>query len=422
MKRTRTSRTSRTSNRPTNAEACTSRTYSCEVAIIGGGLAGSALAVHLAKAGRRVAVFERDRFPRDKLCGEFLSPESGALLGELGCLPEVLERGAVPIRRARFSSARGRVLEFPLTGEGLGISRVALDEILFRQATVSGARTFEASLVKSTRERTVEGRRWIELDIERRDIGERPVPLAVTTRCLIDACGRDGRFGQRREATALRSSDRYVGLKKHHRPADSTQGGRLREELQDTVEVHAVDGGYCGLSFVEDDIVNVCMLLRKTTLTALASSRWHDVKQFLESQNPVLGQRLEALVPTDRPLVSVGRIPTFAREPASGHLLRIGDAAGTIAPLCGDGQAMALSSAKLLASLMAQLPGDLDAEQRERLQRDWRRIWRQRYATRLRIGRWLQRVVLEPRLAHFAFGVLHLFPGLVARLVRWTRG
>ena len=384
-------------------------------------LAGSALAVHLAKAGRRVAVFERDRFPRDKLCGEFLSPESGALLGELGCLPEVLERGAVPIRRARFSSGRGRVLEFPLTGEGLGISRVALDEILFRQATVSGARTFEASLVKCTRERTVEGRRWIELDIERRDIGERPAPLAVTARCLIDACGRDGRFGQGREVTARRSSDRYIGLKKHHRPADSRKGGRLREELQGTVEVHAFDGGYCGLSFVEDDIVNVCMLLRKTTITALASSRWHDVKQFLESQNPVLGQRIEALVPTDRPLVSVGRVPTFAREPAGGHVLRIGDAAGMIAPLCGDGQAMALSSAKLLASLMARLPGDFDEEQRARLQRDWRRSWHERYAARLRLGRWLQRVVLEPRLAHFAFGVLHLFPGLVARLVRWTR-
>ena len=112
----------------------------CDVAIAGGGPAGSALAIHLARAGRRVMLFERDRFPRDKLCGEFLSPEARALLLELGCLDEVLASGAVPIRRARFTSVRGRILEFPLPGEGLGISRAALDGILFRQAAASGTR------------------------------------------------------------------------------------------------------------------------------------------------------------------------------------------------------------------------------------------------------------------------------------------
>ena len=394
-----------------------------DVAIIGGGLSGSALAVHLARTGRRVAVFERDRFPRDKLCGEFLSPESGALLRELGCLDKVLDRGATPIRRARFTSTRGRVLEFPLPGEALGISRATLDEIVFRQAASSGARTFEASAVRGTRERCAEGGRWIELDIERREDGARPLRVSMDARCLVGAYGRDGRIdGERPKAAGeARRFDRCVGLKKHHRPVDSADGSRLRDELRHTVEIHAVEGGYCGLSFVENDTVNVCMLLRKRTITSLPSSRWPDVRRFLESQNRLLGRRLDGLSPTDRPQIAAGRVPAFAREPAGGHVLRIGDAAGMIAPLCGDGQAMALSSAKLLGELMTRLPSELDARERARLLRAWRRSWRRRYATRLRIGRLLQRVVLEPTVAHVAFGVLQLFPGLVSRLVRWTR-
>lgn len=393
----------------------------CEVAIIGGGLAGSALAVHLARAGRGVALFERDRFPRDKLCGEFLSPESSALLRDLGCLAQVLERGAVPIRQARLSSVRGRVLEVPLPGEGLGISRAALDEILFKQAAACGAGTFEASEVKTTREGGGEGTSWLELDVEQRSAGDRPARRVVTARCLVGAYGREGRLGRTGGDTSPHRSDPCVGLKKHHRPAANTSGDRLREELRGTVEIHTVDGGYCGLSFVEDDTVNVCMLLRKKTLTSLTSPRWPDVRHFLESQNPVLAQRLNALVPTDRPLLAVGRIPAGVKEPAHGHVLCVGDAAGMIAPLCGDGQAMALSSAKLLATLFARLPGDIDSAHRERLGRDWRRQWRKHYTGRLRLGRWLQRVVLEPRLAHGAFAVLARFPGLTRRLVRCTR-
>ena len=180
------------------------------------------------------------------------------------------------------------VLEFALPGEGLGISRAVLDGILFRRAAASGARTSEGSLVKGTRERVVRGTRAIELDIERRSPGEPASMLAVEARCLVTAYGREGRLGDEREGSVLsRANERYVGLKKHHRPAGSAEGSRLRDELRDAVEIHAVEGGYCGLSFVEGDTVNVCMLLRGTTLTALATSRWPDVRRFLEEGNKV---------------------------------------------------------------------------------------------------------------------------------------
>ncbi len=406
---------------PSDSEPCDPEP--CDIAIIGGGLAGSALAIRLARAGRRVTLFERDRFPRDKLCGEFLSPESRDLLRELGCLRAVLEQGAVPIRRARFSSIRGRVLELSLPGEGLGISRAVLDELLFRQATASGARTFEGSEVKRTREGSAEDSGWIELEVgQRRESGDLHT-MSVRARCAVGAYGRHSRLDRDQGGASAREPPSPVAFKKHHRPASGPRGEKLRRELAAAVEIHATRGGYCGLAFVENDTVNVCMLLRKEFIISLPSSRWPHVRDALGSDNPVLAERLAALVPVagDR-LLTVGQIPIRSKEPVRGHVLYVGDAAGMIAPLCGDGQAMALSSAKLLAELIERLPVDFGSEQREELVRAWTRSWRQNYARRMWLGRCLQRLLLRPRIAHHALGVLGCCPALAQGLMRWTRG
>ncbi len=89
--------------------------------------------------------------------------------------------------------------------------------------------------------------------------------------------------------------------------------------------------------------------------------------------------------------------------------------------MCGDGQAMALSSAKLLSPLLESLPTEFSSAQRDQLLRTWEHRWRRNYARRLWLGRCLQRLILRPRLAHCAFVALAGFPGLTRRLIRWTR-
>ena len=111
-----------------------------EIAVIGGGIAGSALAALLAGAGRDVLLLEKDAFPRDKLCGEFLSAESSKLLDRVGCLQEVLALGPARITQARFFSASGRDAVLDLQGEALGLSRRSLDEALFGHAARRGLR------------------------------------------------------------------------------------------------------------------------------------------------------------------------------------------------------------------------------------------------------------------------------------------
>src|SRR3954451_11220599 len=108
-----------------------------DVAIAGAGLAGAALALALAKAGARVALLDPARFPRDKLCGEFLSPECWGVLDDLGLADAVRRRDYHAIRRVRITTPSGRGLDVEVIGidglPGLGLSRSVLDDLIVQQ-------------------------------------------------------------------------------------------------------------------------------------------------------------------------------------------------------------------------------------------------------------------------------------------------
>src|SRR4051794_12506993 len=109
-----------------------------DVIVIGGGPAGSAAAIQLAGKGLRVRLYEKKQFPRPKLCGGFLSPESLADLEQLGVMPQVLAAGAQPVSRTVISAPSGAVAVAPLPAPALAISRERLDAILLEQAARSG--------------------------------------------------------------------------------------------------------------------------------------------------------------------------------------------------------------------------------------------------------------------------------------------
>ena len=267
------------------------RTRSYEFAVVGGGLAGSALAIHLAQANRNIALFEKDHLPRDKLCGEFLSPESQALLKEIGCLDEVLAQGGVPIRQARFTSSAGAVLEVALPGTGLGVSRRVLDAIVLRRAAACGATLYEGNEVIEITEST-ESAESAESGAATKDRAEvRTRSEAIATDCPIAAYGRFSRLDRAHDRAFVRQAHPHLGFKKHHRPTDDAAGRRLRDTLHETVEIHTFPGGYCGISEIEAGHVNVCMLVAKNFVAGLATSRWESIHDALCQENPHLRQR-----------------------------------------------------------------------------------------------------------------------------------
>lgn len=377
------------------------------MAIIGGGPAGSALAALLARDGRRPVLLERDRFPRQKLCGEFLSMEAQALLKRIGCLDAVRALRPAAIAGARFFSPSGRSVEIDLGAEALGLGRAALDETLFRHAEQSGALAFEEAVVT----RMDEDANGVLLEIERSlPDGTREKRL-LRAELVVAAYGRRSGLDRPLQRDFLRRRSPFVGYKRRHALLPGADA--VAAELLGKVEIHLFDGGYCGVSVVEAGAVNVCLLAEERVFTAGASLRLDPITR-LARLSPSLRGRIEALRPDGEPLAAA-QLTFTAKEPSSGSIVFIGDAAGMIAPLCGDGQAMALESAVLLAELMAH-NGNGD------IPKLWDDLWLRSFASRLREGRWLQALLMRPRAAEAVVRILRPWPLLAAPLLARTRG
>lgn len=368
----------------------------CDVAVVGGGPAGSALAALLARAGRRPLLFERDRFPRRKVCGEFLSMESQRFLAGIGCLDSVKALGPAVIERSRFYSASGRGAEFALGGTAWGLSRWALDAALFRHARDCGVLAFEGAEVRALR--PLAGSTVMDIDLA--SPGGPPRRVTLEAGVVVDARGRP--------PAPADAAPLFVGYKRHHRPKP---GFSADDVLRGAVEVHLFPGGYCGLNAVEGGAVNVCLLAQGRWLASLESTQWEGVSQALAARSPSLRRRLEALVP-EGPPSAVARVRIA--PPEAPRDLAVGDAAGMIAPLCGDGQAMALESALLLADLIGR-------SETSDLRAAWARTWFRRFSTRIRVGRGLQSLLLRPLGGELAVGLVGLWPQAARLLLDGTR-
>lgn len=385
------------------------------VAIVGGGIAGAALAAELAGAGFEVHLFERSSFPRDKLCGEFLSSEAPRLLQRLGCWSRVQALAPVSISNARITSAGGSSLELSLPAPGLGLSRWALDAALIEHAQRAGAHVHLRAEVRGSRR---SGRGFVLSGQALAGAGE---PFEHYADWVAGAYGRRSKLDRELGRRFLRRSHPYLGFKQHHRPRDDARGAALSRALQGVVELHAVDGGYCGLSFVESGRVNVCMLLEERRFRGLADRSLAGVFAALAAENGALGARLEALVADGSPMESVAQVPFTPKELVKDGVFFLGDAAGVVAPLAGDGQAMALESALLLAALLRRHGLPRSAAGRARLELAWRLRWQATFGVRLALGRQLQTLLLSGRTADRALGFLDSNPalsGVLARLLR----
>ena len=161
-----------------------------DVVVVGAGLAGSGIAAALAQRGWDVLLIDRDRFPRHKVCGEFLSPEAQHSLQALGLLDEVAVLGPVPLHAAAITTPGGATVEMALPADAWGLSRYALD------ARLAGAveRHWRAGLAGRRRHqhRTGGGRLC----------GACALPRGSAANRLINSSGR-GRFSWRVGATAV---------------------------------------------------------------------------------------------------------------------------------------------------------------------------------------------------------------------------
>ena len=312
-----------------------------EVVVVGGGLAGSAAAIGLARAGREVVLLERERCAQHKVCGEFLSREALNYLEVLGV--GVAGVGGVPIRGVRLACQAG-VSEAELPFRAMSVTRRRLDEELLQVAAAAGARVVRGCRVEGLER---EGAGW-RAAVE----GAEPVwaEAAFLATGKHDVRGRTRPKGRQPD---------LVAFKMYWRLAPEQAAA-----LEGHVELMLYRGGYAGLQPVEEGAVNLCCLVERVELQRLGG-RWDHLLTAMQRECGLLRERLqgaEALL--ERPL-AVAAIPYGYVRRASDGVWALGDQATVIPSFTGDGMSIALHSGCLAAAMY--LRGETAERFQERL-------------------------------------------------------
>src|SRR5882762_9169105 len=387
--------------------------FDYDVIIAGGGPAGASAAIHLATSGARVLLVEQKKFPRAKLCGEFISPECTPHFERLGVAGQMFAANPAKLTETVFYSRQGKSVSVPsawfgANGVALGLSRAEMDERLLRRASAAGAEVLEdAHVVNLLLERDrVEG---VTIKHAGRELGYRaPVTIDATgrTRALARRFAKSPNQTKSHRAT-------LVAFKAHLLDARVEPGA---------CEIYFYRGGYGGLSSIENGLSNLCFIASAPAVRECGPDA-ERVMRAVVCQNRRAAYALEhARACSPWLAVSLEGFGRHAVTPASG-LLSIGDAASFIDPFTGSGMLMALQSGELAATVIAEqmaairLATGLDA-----LETRYRAAYQEKFRSRLRVCSMIRRAAFVPGLAQLAIGAFGRSDRLRRRVSRATRG
>jgi len=369
-----------------------------DVVIVGGGLAGLISSTLLARNGLDVLLVEKKAYPFHRVCGEYISNEVIPFLQAHGLYPEALK--PINISQFRLTAVNGRSIEMPLDLGGFGISRYALDQFLYQQATQAGV-TFR---LNSTVEQVAYQGGHFAINLKGGQV--------LHSRLVVGAHGKRSRLDAQLERPFFGKRTDYIGVKYH-----IEYQGNANE-----IALHNFNGGYCGISQVENGHFNMCYLGRRSQL------RQHGNVDGMEAailaQNPHLKYIFEnSRRVWAKPLV-INEISFHAKQPVEGHMLMAGDSAGLITPLCGNGMALAIHGARQVVQSILQhyTVAGFNAPQRAALEKHYARQWRQLFARRLWAGRRIQALFGSAKMSNMAVNLGKYTPGVARFLMSKTHG
>ncbi len=297
---------------------------------VGGGLAGAAFALELARGGVETVLFERTAGPHHKVCGEFLSMGAQSLLRYLGI--DVVELGASPIDALCLANGGKRVTA-SLPFRAVGLSRLVLDEALLAAAQSAGAMV--------ARDTTVEAMEPIESGIRVR-----------TTRGDFVCRSAALASGKHNVRGLPRPTGPMVGFKTQIEVAE-----QARAALQNIVYLIAFSGGYVGLCLVEKNLVSIAWIIEASILKSIGAG-WDEQSGYIATQSPCFGELIDECVPLwPKPLAVSGLAYGYMRTaPVDAQVYPVGDQLAVIPSFSGDGTALALASG--IAAAQAVLRGE----------------------------------------------------------------
>lgn len=374
-----------------------------DVAVIGGGPAGATASIYLKRYGFNVCLIEKRAFPRETLCGEFISKEVVNILHELDLWQEFLALNPNPISFLRFIDDKGHELKKKLGFTGYGIKRGKFDRLLLNEAKALGVEVFQPVEVKNI----FKGKGLYSLSVLSKD----KKVTEITSEKVIAGYGKQNQLDRQlnRSCAGVRSGLNGI---KFHVPLSLCPNISECE-----IQIYTSKGIYCGVNTVDDDIVTVCFLEDHNFFPG--TSREH-LKSLLQN-NTALKNLFEASIDEFidcAPVYGIGNIFFDKKSLTENGIIMIGDAARVIAPLAGDGIAMAMQSARIASDILSRNFRASDS----RIVKLYESVWKNKFNSRVILARILQKIILNGGPPGPFFTFTKMMPFILNYIIRSTRG
>nr|WP_029033031.1 NAD(P)/FAD-dependent oxidoreductase [Salinimicrobium terrae] len=363
------------------------------IIIVGGGLAGLTAAIHLAQKGQKITLFEKDSFPHHKVCGEYLSREVKPYLDDLEINLEKLK--PKNLDRLLYSTPSGRSIEVDLPLGALGVSRYALDELLYETAKANGVEVLQEKVTEITFLKD----RFKVTSSE----GE------YSAGYVLGGFGKRSLLDKNLNREFFKEAAPWVAVKSHY---------QLKDFPDDLVALHNFKGGYCGLSRTESGNINMCYLATYESFKAHKDPEIFNEKVL--RKNPFLNNFLAEASPVFEQPLTIAQISFSKKEAVKDHVLMMGDTAGLIHPLCGNGMAIAIHSAKIASEEI--LKHFKTGNSREEMENAYKERWDKIFSQRFRTAFWLQKILLSENLAEISQTLISTMPFLLPKIIKKTHG
>lgn len=367
---------------------------SYDVIIIGGGLAGLTSAVHLSKKGLFVLLIEKNDYPRHKVCGEYISNEVLPYLSALGFNP--FDYGAKNIANFTLSTPKSSTVQAVLPGGGFGISRYCIDWELSKKAKENGAHIVHETVIdiqfKNDQFKLVtnQGNEFI-------------------SELVIGSFGKRSNLDVKMNRDFIKKSSPFLGVKAHY----------VGDFPDNAVGLHNFEGGYCGISKVENNHVNVCYIANFK-----AFRKYKNIAEFQKkvlSQNTHLKQVFETYdLAFDKPM-TIGQVSFSSKQAVENHILMCGDSAGMIHPLAGNGMSMAIRAAQMASQEILKFKSG-QIKSRTDLENQYTKIWNKEFSSRLKSGHIIARLFTLGFISEWIVLLLRTFPFLLPYIIKKTHG
>lgn len=369
-----------------------------DVAIVGGGLGGLTLAIQCADAGFKTILFEKETYPFHKVCGEYISMESYPFLQSLGLNLEQLNLPV--IRQLQLSDVKGNLYQFKLPLGGFGISRYTLDYKLSQLALKKGVTLLQATKVSDVH-------------------FENGLFLIQTKNASYQARIAAGSFGKRsnldiswKRSFIAQKPDKlnnWVGVKYH-----------IQYPLpRENIALHNFQDGYCGISNIEEGKCCLCYLTRAENLKSNNGSI-AQMQEYILYQNPFLKDIFTKATFLYKEPLTISQVNFSKKTRIENHVLMIGDAAGLITPLCGNGMSMAMHAGKIAFENIHQFMSNRISRQQMELQ--YQHQWQKQFSNRLLVGRTVQKLFGSNNTTGLFLKAMSKLPWLAKQVIQSTHG